>query len=140
MRELNDFKQVNENENYQEWVDALQNVEKALPELSKLIKKHIGVSPKLLVRFNKGRSSNNLKIYGEENLIKELGNGLVKTIFTEISIDMWGGTMTKDNMIWFNPKISYQHPGGGSNGTDFIWNGLWFDLANNKWIEGTKIF
>jgi hypothetical protein len=45
----------------------------------------------------------------------------------------------EENMIWINPKLEYEHPNGGSNGTDFLWNSLYFDFKNEKWIEGRSI-
>ena len=72
--------------------------------------------------------------------INELGNTLVKTIFSDIKIDFWGGTkVISANSIWFNPILSYEHPSGGSNGTDFLWDSLWFDLDTNQWLEGRKL-
>ena len=51
-----------------------------------------------------------------------------------------GGELSEDgNYFWFNPKLSYEHPNGGKNSTDFLWNGLWFDLQNNKWVTGHNI-
>lgn len=130
---------LNENENlYQDYMFAAT---KEIPALVRLIQKELGFSPKIVIELQKGRNGESLKISSSDNLVKELGNTLVKAIFTEIKIDFWGGTkLTSENKIWFNPKISYTHPGGGSNGTDFLWDSLWFDLDTNKWITGRKIF
>ena len=114
----------------------LKQIESKLPELEKLIKKYLGYSPKLQVELtNRG----DFRLYSDENLLKQFGN-YGKTLFTEITIDFWGGGYNeKNNRVWFKPKVGYQHPSGGSNGTNFIWDSLWFDVAKNKWIEGRKL-
>jgi hypothetical protein len=75
-----------------------------------------------------------------------LGNTLVKTLFTSINVRFWGGTVVRDgNAIWFNPKIEYAHPSGGTNGTDFIWDALWYVLKDHgqykagQWVTGRVI-
>lgn len=140
MKSLNEHKgHLNEGREISpEMLTAVQN---ALPELSKLIQKELGFSPKLVAVKEDSRNGEYIRIKGSDNLVKELGNTLVKTFFKEITVYFWGGTKLYDeNKIWFNPKLSYEHPGGGSNGTDFIWDSIWFDLDTNKWITGRKIF
>lgn len=69
-----------------------------------------------------------------------LGNTLVKTLFKELGLDFWGGQyIPESNSIWFVPKIWYKHPGGGSNGTDFIWGSLHFKLDTNEWVPNRAI-
>ena len=70
--------------------------------------------------------------------MKDYGdNPVVKVCFSDINIYFWGGRKSNnENKVDFIPKVSYQHPGGGSNGTDFIWNRLMFDLDTNTWNEG----
>ena len=109
-------------------------VQQALPELETLIEKELGFKPKLQAKIeNNGR---NIKITSDD-LITELGNTLVKSLFTVIYIDFWGGTKyTHDNVdyIGFSPKLRYNHPTGGSNGTDFIWWAVKFNLNTKQWI------
>jgi hypothetical protein len=114
----------------------LDEVKDALPKLEELIKKAIGTKPTLEV---KAASKGRLEITSGD-LINDLGKTLVKTLFKEISIGFWGGNVTSDGKtIWFNPKIWYQHPSGGTNGTDFVWDSLWYNLEKKEWITGRSI-
>ena len=125
---LNEGETLNESEATPEMV--LQ-VQQALPALEKLIQKRSGVKVKLMAEMNRG----NLRIYSD-NLIGQI-SPLGKTVFKEIKVYFWGGDyIEKTNQIWFNPKTSYEHPSGGSNGADFIWQSLWFKLDDNVWVEG----
>lgn len=139
------MKSVNEhlnklNENNEVSQDNLLAVQKELPALVKLIQKQLGFSPKLVVTIENSRQGNRINL-SSNDLTSELGKTLVKNMFSEIKIEFWGGVLSStENKIWFNPKVQYTHPGGGSNGTDFVWDSLWFDLDTNKWIEGRKIF
>lgn len=113
--------------------EHLEQVKNALPELEKLILKQSKVKAKLYAEIGRNK---NIKITSEDlsNQLSPLG----KTVFTRISIDFWGGMLTKEGTIWFNPKLEYEHPSGGSNGADFIWDSLWYNLETSKWIEGRK--
>jgi len=109
----------------------------ALPELEKLIFKRIGMKVKLSAELNPGRTDSYIRI-SSGDLMKEYGNNpIVKACFAKWNLYFWGGTKIKDNEFWFNPKCSYEHPSGGQNGTDFIWDSLW--LQNGKWVEGRVI-
>ena len=114
----------------------LDEVKKALPQLEDLIKKKLGFAPKLSAE----KKGNDRIFIGSSDLMNELGKTLVKTLFTKIEIGFWGGNVTSDGKsIWFNPKIWYEHPSGGSNGADFVWDSLWWDLASKKWVEGRSL-
>ena len=113
--------------------EMLLQVQQALPALEKLIQKRSGVKAKLMVEM----ARDNVYIYSD-NLIGQI-SPLGKTVFKEIHIGFWGGTLQeKEKQIWFNPKTGYEHPSGGSNGTDFIWQSLWFNLDKNQWVEGNR--
>lgn len=110
-------------------------VKNAIPALLELINKELGFAPELIVEVKSDR----LQITSND-LMNELGNTLVKTIFKSIRINFGGGELSEDgNYFWFIPKLSYEHPNGGKNSTDFLWNGLWFDLQNNCWVTGHNI-
>ena len=114
----------------------LDEVKKALPQLEDLIKKKLGFAPKLTADK---KGADRIFIQSSD-LMNELGKTLVKTLFTKIEIGFWGGNVTSDGKsIWFNPKIWYEHPSGGSNGADFVWDSLWWDLASKKWVEGRSL-
>jgi len=123
-------------------MQMLANVESALPELERLIKNQIGADVKLGAHLKRG----GLEIYSND-LTKLLGNTLVKTIFKSIKVRFWGGQVARDGQsIWFNPKLEYVHPSGGSNGTDFIWQSIWYVLEDHgkykagEWVTGEVIF
>lgn len=114
----------------------LDEVKKALPQLEDLIKKKLGFAPKLTA----DKKGNDRIFIQSSDLMNELGKTLVKTLFTKIEIGFWGGNVTGDGKsIWFNPKIWYEHPSGGSNGCDFVWDSLWWDLNTKKWVEGRSL-
>jgi hypothetical protein len=128
---LNEAETLNEAEVTPE---MLLQVQQALPDLEKLIQKHSGVKAKLMAEMNR----ENLHIYSD-NLIGQI-SPLGRTVFKEINISFWGGSyIEKTNQIWFNPKTDYEHPSGGSNGADFIWQSLWFKLDKNAWVEGRRL-
>lgn len=116
--------------------DHLSQVQQALPELEKLIEKISKVKLTLEAELDAGRRKTRIQITSQDlsNQLSPLG----KTVFSKINIDFWGGIMNQDGDIWFNPKLSYEHPSRGSNGTDFLWDSLWYDIGNDKWIEGRK--
>lgn len=137
IKKLNDFiKESNSHINEAEDVTPyLADVQAALPQLEDLIKKKLGFKPSLKADLERG----NIRITSSD-IINELGKTLVKTIFTKVEIGFWGGNITRDGKtIWFNPKLWYEHPSGGSNGTDFVWDSLWWDIDAKKWIEGRSI-
>ena len=134
MKTFENFINEGVEKNYEE---ILSKVQSALPELSELINHKLGFSPKLDAQLSNKR----VRIVGTEDLMEQLGDTLVKTLFSKISIYFCGGDVLDDGkQVWFNPNVSYEHPSGGSNGTKFIWDSLWFDLEKNEWIEGRVIF
>ena len=121
--------------------EMLTMVQDKLPELENLIRSALGCksNEKIGLHAEMGRN-NKISIYSDD-ILYMLGTTLVHTLFKEICIDFWGGSYSpKHEKIWFNPNISYKHPGGGSNGTDFIWNNVWFDPKTQEWEVGRKIF
>ena len=117
--------------------EDLAGVLSALPELEKLIKKHIGMNVKLQAELKPGRRNSYIQI-SSGDLIKDYGNNpIVKASFASWKIDFLGGTKNSDNEIWFNPNCAYTHYSGGSNGTQFIWDSIWY--KEGKWVEGRVI-
>lgn len=122
--------------------EILSAISAKLPELTAIIEKELGFAPALNIELKFTRNWNEpyFEIRGTENLINELGNTLVKTLFTEVEIGFWGGTLSQDETrVWYNPKIWYKHPGGGGNGTDFLFRNLNFMLVDLKWEYVTFI-
>jgi hypothetical protein len=116
--------------------EHLDMVISALPQLEALIEKYGKFKVKLKAELQKNRSGETISIFSDD--ITDLLSPLGKTIFSKFAIGFWGGSVTKDGNIWFNPKVWYEHPMGGSNGTDFIWDALWFDVEKGTWIEGRR--
>lgn len=114
-----------------------KQLKKDLPALEDLIEKRLGCRIKLEASLESSSDKEFIRITSG-SLIEFLGDTLVKTIFSDINLYWWGGTLAEDGSIWFNPKVSYSHPRGGSNGTDFLWNSLWY--KDGKWIEGNIIY
>lgn len=125
------------NESLRDSSEHLDAVVNALPELEKLIFKYNKLKVKLKAKKSDTRSGIVITIFSDDltNDLSPLG----KTVFKTIQISFWGGSENQDGDIWFNPKVSYTHHGGGSNGTDFIWDSLWFNPKTNKWIEGRRL-
>lgn len=138
VKTFNDFiNGVKINESIQDPSEHLDAVINALPELEKLVFKYNKFKVNLKAKIELTRSGSIIKIYSDD-LTKDL-SPLGKTMFSKIAVGFWGGNVTQDGKtIWFNPKVWYEHPSGGSNGTSFIWDSLWFDLETNKWIEGRR--
>ncbi len=118
----------------------------SLPALAELINKELGFSPTLHIEMKSKLYPPVLNndqvrfILTSDSLLNELGDTLVKTIFKEIKIEFWGGNISNDgNNIWFNPKLTYDHPSGGSNGTDFVWEAIWYNIETDNWITSRKI-
>jgi len=123
----------------------LQAIQNALPALQGMIKAKIGFNPVLEVKLEHGRFNEPLfTIAGTENLIEQLGSTLVQTLFTSVTLNFGGGEIatTEDGReyIWFNPNVKYTHPNGGKNATQFIWNGLFFFVADTKWEVSQEVF
>ena len=107
----------------------------SLPALAELINKELGFTPILELEYMKWGGF----VISSGELLDELGSTLVKTIFSSIKIKIWGELNIINNAIWFNPKLAYEHPNGGSNGTAFVWRHIGFNLDEKKWITGNKI-
>lgn len=141
---LNDGMSVNEADIETPDMEIILNdIRAALPELEDEIRKALGDNSMkftLKCEIRQGWNKTVFDIHSDDNLVKYLGKGLWKTLFKTLEISWWGGEINKNGKVWFNPKIQYQHPQGGSNGTDFIWDTVWWDIAEKKWEFGSRIF
>ena len=115
-----------------------QQIQAALPALEKLIQKRCGMKVKLNAELTMSRGEDPTVSITSGSLMKDYGdNPVVKVCFSDINIYFWSEIKSdNENKVYFIPNVSYQHPGGGSNGTAFIWNRLMFDLDTNTWNEG----
>jgi hypothetical protein len=131
---VNESTSINEAESPTQ--EHLDMVISALPQLEALIEKYGKFKVKLKAELQKNRSGETISIFSDD--LSSLLSPLAKMVFAKFNIYFWGGSVTQDGNIWFNPKVSYEHPMGGSNGTDFIWDSLWFDVKKGTWIEGRR--
>lgn len=131
---------INEGEQLKPTEEQFEAVKAHLPELEDLINKTLGTKKgDFKLEVYDDRKAMGLRTTND--LCFLLGNTLVKTLFKELGLDFWGGQYIPDkNSIWFVPKIWYKHPGGGSNGNDFIWGSLYFKLDTNEWVPSRAIF
>jgi hypothetical protein len=114
----------------------------SLPALAELINKELGFAPELRIEMSINHRYGNQVEFSIEsnNLINELGNTLVKTIFSTIQIGCWSAPINEEEgLIGFFPRLRYSHPNGGSNGTDFIWNVIYYKIDTCTWIAGRSI-
>ena len=108
-----------------------------LKSLELMIKEEFNVDMKLSANLEESRNGCIVRITSQD-LLDQLGNTLVHRLFSSIKFYTWGGSaiIMNENLeeeICFSPKLSYEHPTGGSNGTDFC-NGLWFNIDKKDWI------
>lgn len=121
--------------------EMLDQVRDKLPELEDLIRTALGCSRNEKIGLHVELDRKGRIDLTSDDLLHMLGSTLVHTIFKEINLDSWGGNyIPKENKIWFNPQLHYQHPGGGTNGIDFIWSSLYFNLETQEWEPDRKIF
>lgn len=106
----------------------------SLPALAELINKELGFTPELNVTPTESGF-----VIESGNLLCELGNTLAKTIFSKIKIRMWGVLNNERNSVWFDPNLKYEHPNGGSNGTNFLWAALCYKIDSCTWEVGRSI-
>lgn len=136
MKKLQTFEEFKLNEGI-ETQEILNKIIEALPDLEKLIEKESKIKSKLQAKILPGRRNDYFEIVSE-NLINTL-SPLGKVMFNKIHIEFSGSTGQRDGQIWFSSNVRYTHPGGGSNGTTFIWDSIWFDDNKLSWITGRKI-
>ena len=102
--------------------------------LESAISSRLGIEVKLNVSENR---NGNIEIQSE-NLAKH--TGILVNLYKEFVFSIWGGTLIVDeNKIWFNPKFFFKYRDGGSNGTDALWTGLYFNLETKEWEFGREL-
>lgn len=113
-----------------EYKEAAKQIEEHIDELESYISNILGVK----VKLNVSAESRKIEIESD-NLLPQLKDKMWYCLYKEIIFDTWGGTYNeKDNTIWFNPKLMWEHATGGSNGHDISGiNNIWFKLDTNKW-------
>jgi hypothetical protein len=111
---------------------------KALPYLEQLIQREVGFKPKLTAKVTKGRSGDYLEITSED-LVSQLGK-IGAAMFNTLHLKLVGGDeVMKDDSVGFSINMEWSHPSGGTNGTGFIWNSMYYSFDESGWIAGRKI-
>ena len=87
------------------------------------------------VKLNVSAQSRGIKIESD-NLLPLLKDKMWYCLYKEIVFATWGGTYNeRDNAIWFNPKLMWEHATGGGNGHDIAGlSNIWFKLNTNEWV------
>ncbi|WP_296864556.1 hypothetical protein [uncultured Methanobrevibacter sp.] len=109
--------------------EQFQTVVDHIGELEKEFEKEL----KFKVKLNVEKEPRKIVI-SSDDILHNSKDPILNAIFKEMTIDFWGGNYNEnENCFWFNPKIMYKHYGGGSNGTQFLWNNIWFLLDTKTW-------
>ncbi len=112
----------------------------ALPSLAKLIQREVGVPIQLTETMKRGVHGKYMEI-NSNDLVAD--TGIAKHAFKTFNIRLAGGETVQldgdDRYLWFTISCRWDVFSGGSNGTDFIWNGMWFDLNKSTWQPGRRL-
>lgn len=135
---------INENISQENLVNESSWGSNEYKEAAKQIEEHIGglqdhISAILGVKVKLNVSTTPRKVEIEsDNLLPQLKDKMWYCLYKDIKFVTWGGTYNEnDNAIWFNPKLTWHHATGGSNGHDIDGiNNIWFKLDTNEWIFG----
>lgn len=113
-----------------EYKEAAKQVEEHIDDLQYIISTRLGVDVKLSVKATPRRIE-----IESGNLLPKLKDKMWYCLYKEIVFATWGGNYNeKDNTIWFDPKLMWEHATGGSNGHDIAGiSNIWFKLDTNEW-------
>jgi hypothetical protein len=113
-------------------METIEKLKNALPRLEAKIKEITGINIELYANVSKNRDDEDVyQIYSDD--LSDKLCGLSAPIFKTIIFQTWGGIINKENAIVFFPQVQYTHYSGGSNGTDYIWNMIKFDITKSEW-------
>lgn len=114
-----------------EYKEAAKQIEEHIGDLESYISNILGVDVKLSIKA----SPRKIEIESE-NILPKLKDKMWYCLYKEIIFATWGGNYNeKDNTIWFNPKLMWEHATGGSNGHDIAGlSNIWFKLDTNEWV------
>ncbi len=118
---------------------TLSQMERALPALEQEIQRIATVSMQLKVEVRKDyRGNDYFRIYSD-NLAEQL-SGLAAPMFEEIHFEATASSKEDSEVMCFSTNVKYQHFGGGTNGTDYIWSYLLFNKETEAWdFENSKL-
>lgn len=113
----------------------LEIVKANIQGLELAVSSRLGIEVKLNVSEDR---KGNITIESE-NLAKH--TGICQVLYSEFVFSTWGGSLITGltPKIWFNPKFVFEYKEGGSNGTDALWTGLYFNLETKEWEFGREL-
>lgn len=114
-----------------EYKQAAKQIEEHIDGLEEQISTILGVKVKLNVKAGPRKIE-----IESDNLLPKLKDKMWYCLYKEIIFATWGGNYNeKDNAIWFDPKLLWEHATGGSNGHDIAGiSSIWFKLDTNEWV------
>ena len=114
-----------------EYKQAAKQIEEHIGDLESYISNILGVDVKLSIKASPRRIE-----IESDNLLPKLKDKMWYCLYKEIIFATWGGNYSeKDNAIWFDPKLLWEHATGGSNGHDIAGiSSIWFKLDTNEWV------
>jgi hypothetical protein len=116
--------------NTKQIIKDFQVISNSLNLLENEIEKHLNFKPSLTLILE----DKYIKIHSD-NLKDELGNTLVNSLFKNIRIEFTGSMMSSpENMYWFTSNLRYEHINSGTNGVNFLWYNIIFDMNTQTWI------
>jgi hypothetical protein len=106
--------------------------------LEKLIKKESGITVKLIASKMSHINWHGVRI-NSADLSRDLGK-LGQTVFSSFQIKIdGGGIIYQNSVLRFEPEVAWSLPGGQWNGTQFIWDFLWYNIDEGTWLPGNKV-
>ena len=113
-----------------EYKEAAKKIEEHIGELQDQVSAILGVKVKLNVKVGPRKIE-----IESDNLLPQLKDKMWHCLYKEITFATWGGSYSeKNNAIWFDPKMFWEHATGGSNGHDIAGISIiWFKLDTNEW-------
>ena len=115
----------------EEYKEAARKIEEHIDDLQYIISAKLDVK----VKLNVVAQSRGIKIESD-NLLPLLKDKMWYYLYKEIVFATWGGTYNeRDNAIWFDPKLMWEHATGGGNSHDIAGLSIiWFKLDTNEWV------
>lgn len=114
-----------------EYKEVAKKIEEHIDELQDQVSAILGVK----VKLNISHTPRKIEIESD-NLLPQLKDKMWYCLYKEITFATWGGSYDeKDNVIWFNPKLMWEHATSGSNGHDIAGlSEIYFKLDTNEWV------
>jgi hypothetical protein len=117
--------------------EILELLESKLPALEKLVKMQFRVDVTFTVKMKEYKNTPTFEISSRDFSGR---SPMLELMFKEIQFYFWGGEYHEDKEdIYFNPKVFWKSHSNGSNGTDVLWDRIFFDLTTDSWITSEPL-